>query len=99
MEDLMPVLALFRLVLVKPPRGGRDKARARAAFTMQCIGLFKRRDFASLLSAACACHHLKHNKQAGVVGQAEELVHKGNFAKACRVLLSPGPMEEAEDVL
>jgi len=68
MEDLMPVLALFRLVLVKPPRGGWDKARARAAFTMQRIGLFERRDFASLLPAACACHHLKHNKQARVVG-------------------------------
>jgi len=99
MEDLTPVLALFRLVLVKPPRGGWDKARARAAFTMQSIGLFERRDFASLLPAACAHHHLKHNKQARVVGRAEELVCKGSFAKACGVLLSPGPMEEAEDML
>jgi len=34
-----------------------------------------------------------------IIACTEELVCKGSFAKACKILTSPGPMEESEEML
>jgi len=95
----MVLLSLFKMVLVKPPRGGPDRARARAAFTMGCIEMFEKHELSLLLPAVHAGKPWRGGRKQDIIAYTEELVRKGSFAKACKVLTSPGPMEESEEML